>query len=141
MAGFGAALLAILVSYTVFMRWVVGAPPHWAEELPQLVLVWMSLLAAVACTYRRSHLSAGLMPMIVSSVSAQRLITRVMDVLLLAMFLLLAKAGWDLAWLTMSQTTTALQIPAGVTYMAVPVGCIGMALMQVELLLAQEKRS
>ena len=140
-AGAGAALMGLLVSYTVFMRWVIGAPPHWAEELPQLVLVWMTLLAAVACSYRRSHLSAGLMPLIITSVSLQRWINRVMDVVLLGMFLMLAKAGWDLAWLTMSQTTTALQLPAGVVYMAVPVGCTGMALMQLEQLFTREARS
>ena len=138
LAGIGAAMLAALVAYSVFMRWVVGAPPHWAEELPQLVLVWTALLAGVACTYKRSHLSAGLMPLLVSSPAVRRGITRATDLLLLVMLLLLAKAGWDLAWLTMSQTTTALQLPAGLVYLSVPVCCAGMALAQCDHLLARQ---
>ncbi|MGQ7249196.1 TRAP transporter small permease [Halomonas sp. V046] len=141
LAGLGAALLAGLVAYSVFMRWVMGAPPHWAEELPQLILVWTALLAAVACTHKRSHLNAGLMPLLVASATARRVITRVTDLVLLVMLIILAKAGWDLAWLTMSQTTTALQLPAGLVYLSVPVSCVAMALMQCDHLLTGENPS
>ncbi|SHF36256.1 TRAP-type C4-dicarboxylate transport system, small permease component [Modicisalibacter ilicicola DSM 19980] len=137
LAATGAASLAALVAYSVFMRWVMGKPPHWAEELPQLILVWTTLLAAIVCTRNRSHLNAGLLPLLVRSTRARRLIGRVTDLLLMLMLLLLAKAGWDLAMLTMSQTTTALQIPAGIVYLAVPISCLGMTLMQLEHLLAR----
>lgn len=136
LAGIGAAMLAALVAYSVFMRWVIGAPPHWAEELPQLVLVWTALLAGIACTHKRSHLNAGLLPLLVTAPSLRRVITRMTDLLLLVMLLILAKAGWDLAWLTMSQTTTALQLPAGLVYLSVPVCCGAMALMQCGHVLA-----
>lgn len=136
LAGSGAAVLAALVAYTVFMRWVVGKPPHWAEELPQLMLVWTTLLAAIACTRNRSHLNAGLLALLLRSPLARRSLGRITDLVVLVMLLVLAKAGWDLAMLTMSQTTTALQMPAGLVYLAVPVGCLGMALMQLEHLIA-----
>ncbi|MGC3873678.1 TRAP transporter small permease [Halomonas sp. GXIMD04776] len=132
LAATGAASLAALVAYSVFMRWALGKPPHWAEELPQLILVWTTLLAAIVCTRHRSHLNAGLLPLLVRSNRVRHLVGRVTDLLLLLMLLLLAKAGWDLAMVTMSQTTTALQIPAGIVYLAVPVSCVGMALMQLE---------
>lgn len=137
LASTGAAILAALVAYTVFMRWVVGRPPHWAEELPQLILVWTTLLAAIACTRHRSHLNAGLLPLLVRSAGVRRALGRITDLVLLVMLLVLANAGWDLAMLTMSQTTTALQMPAGIVYLAVPVSCLGMALMQLEHLLTR----
>ena len=43
-AGVGVLVLATLVTATVFLRFVVGSPPHWAEELPRLVLVWATLV-------------------------------------------------------------------------------------------------
>lgn len=141
LASTGAAILAALVAYSVFMRWVMNQPPHWAEELPQLILVWTTLLAAIVCTRNRSHLNAGLLPLLVNSPSVRRLIGRVTDLLLMLMLLLLAKAGWDLVILTMPQTTTALQIPAGIVYLSVPVSCLGMALMQLEHLLAHGETS
>ena len=64
LAASGVAALSALVIWTVFMCWVMGQPPHWAEELPQLVLVWTTLLAAVSCTRNRTHLSAGLLPLL-----------------------------------------------------------------------------
>lgn len=130
LAAAGVASLAALVSYVVFMRWVLGQPPHWAEELPQLILLWSTLLGAVACSYHRSHLSAGLLPLLVHSARGRRIFTHIADLMVLLMLLVITKAGWELAMLTMSQTTTALQIPAGISYLAVPVGCAAMALVQ-----------
>ena len=135
-AACGAAALAALVIYTVFMRWVVGQTPNWAEELPRLVLIWTALLGSVTCTYQRSHLNAGLLPLIVRSIGARRIIGKATDIVLLIMLLVLAKAGWDLTILTMSMTTTALKMPVGIIYLSVPVGCVGMALMQVQHVLS-----
>ncbi|WP_288986382.1 TRAP transporter small permease [uncultured Cobetia sp.] len=135
LAASGVAALSALVIWTVFMRWVMGQPPHWAEELPQLVLVWTTLLAAVSCTRNRTHLSAGLLPLLVRSVRIQRITGRITDAMILIMLLLLAKAGMDLTVITMRQTTTALQIPAGIVYLSVPLCCTAMALVQLEHLL------
>ncbi|AOM01295.1 TRAP transporter small permease [Cobetia marina] len=136
LAASGVAALSALVIWTVFMRWVMGQPPHWAEELPQLVLVWTTLLAAVSCTRNRTHLSAGLLPLLVRSVRVQRITGRITDAMILIMLLLLAKAGMDLSAITMRQTTTALQIPAGIVYLSVPLCCTAMALIQLEHLLS-----
>ncbi|MGO2414648.1 TRAP transporter small permease [Cobetia crustatorum] len=136
LAASGVALLSALVIWTVFMRWVMGQPPHWAEELPQLVLVWTTLLAAVSCTRNRTHLSAGLLPLLVRSLKVQRITGRITDALILIMLLMLAKAGYDLSVITMRQTTTALQIPAGIVYLSVPLCCAAMALIQLEHLLS-----
>ena len=135
LAASGVAALSALVIWTVFMRWVMGQPPHWAEELPQLVLVWTTLLAAVSCTRNRTHLSAGLLPLLVRSMRIQRITGRITDAMILIMLLLLAKAGMDLTVITMRQTTTALQIPAGIVYLSVPLCCTAMALVQLEHLL------
>ncbi len=135
LAASGVAALSALVIWTVFMRWVMGQPPHWAEELPQLVLVWTTLLAAVSCTRNRTHLSAGLLPLLVRSMRIQRITGRITDAMILIMLLLLAKAGMDLTAITMRQTTTALQIPAGIVYLSVPLCCTAMALVQLEHLL------
>ncbi len=135
LAGLGVLALALLVTATVFLRFVVGSPPHWAEELPRLALVWTTLIGAVVCSHRRSHLNAGVTPLLVRSPRHRRAIEAFNDLLLVALFCLLGKAGWDLAQLTMSQTTPALQLPAGILYLAVPVGCAALAVVHLGLLL------
>ena len=135
LAGAGVLVLAVLVTATVFLRFVLGSPPHWAEELPRLVLVWATLLGAVVCSHRRTHLNAGVMPLLLRSARHRSYVERFNDLLLVALFCLLGKAGWDLAQLTMSQTTTALQMPAGILYLAVPVGCAALVLVDLGLLL------
>ena len=135
LAGAGVLVLAVLVTVTVFMRFVVGMPPHWAEELPRLVLVWSALIGAVVCSHRGSHLTAGITPLLVRSARVRRQIARANHLLLLALFCVLGKSGWDLSQITMGQTTTALQMPAGLLYLAVPVACAGLALVHLGLLL------
>ena len=133
-AGAGTLVLAVLVTATVFMRFVVGAPPHWAEELPRLVLVWSALIGAVVCSHRRTHLTAGITPLLVRSEKYRAYVERFNNLLLVTLFCVLGKAGWDLSQITMGQTTTALQMPAGILYLAVPVCCVAMALVHLGLL-------
>lgn len=128
-------ILAILVSVTVFMRFVMGSPPHWAEELPRLVLVWSAFIGTVVCSYRRSQLSAGILPLLVRNANYRAIIDRVNNLVLIGLFIVLGKAGWDLTQMTMDQTTTALQIPAAVLYFSVAVGCAGLTLIHLGLLL------
>jgi TRAP-type C4-dicarboxylate transport system permease small subunit len=135
LAAVGAAVLAVLVATTVFMRFMMDAPPHWSEELPRLVLVWTAFVGAVACSQRRTHLTAGILPLLVRRATHRRYVDRFNNLLLVGLFALLAKAGWDLTQLTMGQTTTALQIPAGILYLSVPVGCGALALVHLGLLL------
>ena len=135
LAGLGVMVLAVLVTLTVFLRFVLGSPPHWAEELPRLVLVWTTLIGAVVCSHRRTHLNAGITPLLIRNPRHRRRVEALNDLLLVALFCLLGKAGWDLAQLTMGQTTTALQMPAGVLYLAVPVGSAALVLVHLGLLL------
>ncbi len=141
MAAVGCAVLAILVTTTIFMRFVMGASPYWGEELPQLVLVWSAFLGSVVCSYRRTQLSAGLLPLMVHSTRYRGYVDRFANLLLLVIFVLLARAGWGLAQVTMEQTTTALQIPAAVLYLSVPVGCVALIMIHLgQLLEAKETK-
>ena len=135
LAGGATLVLAVLVTVTVFMRFVVGSPPHWAEELPRLVLVWSALIGSVVCSRRGTHLAAGVLPLLVRSPRRRLQVERFNNLLLLALFCVLGKAGWDLSRITMGQTTTALQIPAGILYLAVPVCCAALALVHLGLAL------
>ncbi|MEP6971159.1 MAG: TRAP transporter small permease [Betaproteobacteria bacterium] len=122
-AALACALLAGLITYVVFQRFVMEATPHWAEELPRLVLVWSAFIGGVVCSRDRSHLTAGILPYIVPNRRARNWIGRINHVLIIVGLAALGYAGWQVAQLTMDQMLPALDVSAGVVYLALPVAC------------------
>jgi len=131
LAAVGSGMLAILISYVVFKRFVWHETPHWAEELPRLILVWTAFVGGVVCSYRQSHLSAGLLSALVSNVAVRRVVRRVAGMVVAGGMIVLGFAGWNLAQMTMGQLLPALGVPAGWVYMALPVACAAMALVEL----------
>ncbi|WP_334160467.1 TRAP transporter small permease [Achromobacter insolitus] len=122
-AALAVALLAILISYVVFARFVTHTTPHWAEELPRLVLVWSAFIGGVTCSYERSHLMAGLLPFVVRNPRVLNAVERVNQAFIIVGLAALGYAGWQLAELTMDQTLPALDVSAGTVYLALPFAC------------------
>ena len=122
-AGIASAILAVLITYVVFERFVLHTTPHWAEELPRLVLVWAAFVGGVTCSYERSHLTAGILPFLVRSPRVLAVIDRLNHVLMIVGLCALGYAGWALAQLTMNQMLPALDVSAGMIYLALPVAC------------------
>ena len=48
------AVMAALILWVVYERFVQGTTPHWAEELPRFVMVWAAFVGGVVCSYDRS---------------------------------------------------------------------------------------
>ena len=123
LAALAVALLAILISYVVFARFVTHTTPHWAEELPRLVLVWSAFIGGVTCSFERSHLMAGLLPFMVRNPRILAAFERLNQALIIVGLAALGYAGWQLAELTMDQTLPALEVSAGAVYLALPFAC------------------
>lgn len=117
------AVLAVLVTIVVFQRFVTHDTPRWAEELPRLVLVWSAFIGGVACSRDRSHLMAGLLPFIVSNPRVLAVMDRINHVLTVAGLVALGWAGWQLAQMTMDQMLPAINVSAGMVYLALPIAC------------------
>ena len=132
-------IMAAVVIYTVFQRYLLGRTPYWSEELPRLLLIWMAFLGAVAAAVHGGHLSAGLLPLLVRG---ERVLW-VFAVLRLAMTALFSivmiKASFDLALLTSGQLTAALQISASWAYAACAVGFAGLATVSVSAMLTNKQ--
>lgn len=124
LAALATAALAVLVTFVVFQRFVTHATPHWAEELPRLVLVWAAFIGGITCCRERTHLEAGVLPYLVRSPFARACIERIGHALVMVALLTLGYAGWQLAQLTWGQTMTALGISTAFVYMALPLACV-----------------
>lgn len=56
----GGLMIAVLVAITfasVFMRYVMGAPIQWTEEVSAILMIWIIMLGAVSCEWHRQHLT------------------------------------------------------------------------------------
>ena len=122
------AVFAVMVVYVVASRYLFSSTPRWAEELPRLLLVWLTFIGAVSGFVRGSHFRAGLLDLI-SLRPALRNTLRILAALATATFLLVfLYTGAQLAQITWSHSTTALSLPVGLFYLSLPVSC-GFALL------------
>jgi TRAP-type transport system small permease protein len=116
----GVAVFSASVIYTVALRFLLNRTPHWAEEVPRLLLIWVTFLGIVVSTARRSHLTAGIMPLIVHNERARTVLSIVADLCTIGFMAIVAWTGWDLTSRTWTSLSTALQIPVAWTYLALP---------------------
>jgi TRAP-type C4-dicarboxylate transport system permease small subunit len=131
-------IMAAVVIYTVFQRYLLGRTPYWSEELPRLLLIWMAFLGAAAAAVHGGHLSAGLLPLVLRGERAR--FFAILRYALAAIFsFVMVKASFDLALLTSGQLTAALQISASWAYAACAVGFAGLAIVSVSAILTNKQ--
>ena len=70
----GVAVLAVMVFYVVVSRYAVAKTPRWSEELPRLILVWVTFFGVVSAFIRGSHFRAGLTDLILPPGALRRAI-------------------------------------------------------------------
>ena len=108
----------------VFFRYVLHRPLSWGGELSQTILVWITFIGAATALFRGEHMTIDLRVRRLSSDGVKRSL-RLFTLLVLGAFLVLGvDAGWTVVERTWRMRTTAMQIPAGILYLAFPVGCV-----------------
>jgi len=108
----------------VFFRYVLHRPLSWGGELSQTILVWITFIGAATALFRGEHMTIDLLVRRLSSDGVKRSL-RLFTLLVLGAFLVLGvDAGWTVVERTWRMRTTAMQIPAGILYLAFPVGCV-----------------
>lgn len=113
-------LMAVLVTYQVFARYVLHDSPFWIEEICTTVLMWVGLLAAACATWTDSHMDLEMVVMRLPKVL--QLWLRVVSDLLIAGFAgYLVKDGIILVQNTMAGMLSTLPVPIGYTYLVLPV--------------------
>lgn len=122
--GIGVAVLAATVTWVVFSRYALGITPRWSEELPRLILIWVTWLGVVSAFIRGSHFEAGILPFVMRSPAALRAARMTARLASAAFLVLLAVTGWQITLFTWDHASTALGLPGGLFYAALPVGAV-----------------
>lgn len=108
----GGVLIAILVGITalaVFMRYVMNTPFQWTEEISGFLMIWIIMLGAISCEWRRQHLTidfaVGALP-----AGPRRVIEIIVGLASAGVLVWMAWLGWQLAQTAAFKRTQILRI-------------------------------
>ena len=113
-------ILGLLVTQ-VFMRYFLGAPPSWTEELAIILFAWLVLLYATEGVRENFHVMIETIPAHWTTLRAMS--DRLAALLIIGFGLVTLTAGINYVQRTAGQMTAALQIPVETLYLCVP--CCG----------------
>ena len=115
------AILVLLVTWQVAVRYLFSNPSAWTEQLSRYTFVWLVLVNAAYIFGKREHMNIGF---IVGKFGPRmKLVCGVFTETVILLFALsvLAIGGISAVKLAASQTDAALGISMGFVYMAMPV--------------------
>jgi TRAP-type C4-dicarboxylate transport system permease small subunit len=121
------AFIILLACANVFMRYIVGKPWGWVEEVTVFTFVWLTMLGASAVIHVEGHCSIDVLVRRFPP-KMQRLIGIVADLVVLATLGLLIYYGIELTIKGQTKLTPILGIPYSYIDASVPV-CCGFMLM------------
>ncbi|SDH93018.1 TRAP-type C4-dicarboxylate transport system, small permease component [Lutimaribacter saemankumensis] len=111
-------ILGLLVTQ-VLMRYFLGAPPSWTEELAIILFAWLVLLYATVGLYEGFHVAIESIPARFERL--HRWADRWVAALTILFGWITLTSGIAYVDRTVGQKTAALQIPIEVLYLCVPV--------------------
>ena len=123
--------LSVLIFAVVFLqvlfRYLLRQPLFWSEELPRYLLIWMCFLAAALAQKHDAHINITLC-LTPFSARVRRVLKLLTDVVILGFLWILIYSGGLVTSITAHHRSTALQLPMGLVYAALPVGAILMSI-------------
>ena len=116
----GVSVLNVL--WQVFTRFVLSDPSSFTDELARFLLIWIGLLGAGYAAGSKMHLAIDLLPSKLEGRSKFYLGVLVESCIFLFALAVPVIGGFSLMILTLAlgQTSTALHIPIGCVYLALP---------------------
>jgi C4-dicarboxylate transporter DctQ subunit len=123
-----AILLLLLVTLTlqVASRFLFRFPLDWTEELGRVAQLWLVFVGAAVGARRAEHFVVELFMQRVAFPGKQA-VARLVDVLVVGFFLVLAGVGAHTAAFGAIQVLSTLDASVAWSYAAIPVGCLLMA--------------
>ena len=121
LAGLSMAVMVILTTYQVIVRYIFNSPSTWSEELVGYLFGWSTMLGATIVSGERGHMN---IPILVDRMNpgmrkAFHILWEVVAFLFSATILVFG--GFQVSKLAMGQQTSSLGVAVGVFYWVMPV--------------------
>lgn len=128
-----AAVIAIFLTVLleVVSRYLLHQSIAWSSEVCQTLLVWITFIGGAVALVGGEHMQIDAALNRISAPCLKKAVLLVGYAAVLFFLLCGLWGGIKLVDKTWSMTTTTLQLPAGVLYLAFPVGCLLMIIATV----------
>jgi TRAP-type C4-dicarboxylate transport system permease small subunit len=123
----------------VFTRYVLSNSLTWTHELDILLMIWAVWLGAAIGIHRKAHLRISILSDRLSEKSG-RILTVVLDVLILAFLAILGWKGISVIESVEGTVLTSMDLPRGFVVSAAPVGAGFMVLFFLPILFEDFRR-
>ena len=124
------ALFGVMVAVTaigVFFRYVLDDALPWAEEADRYLFIWLSFVGASITMRHNAHIAVDIL--VRSFKPAHRRWAALLSATCVIVFLAVVfRASESVIAVTSLSRTTATDVPMSWVYLAVPVGCVLMAI-------------
>lgn len=126
--------IVVLIGLQVFLRYALGDPLTWSEEVARYLMVWFSLLGAVLGIRHYSHVGVDFF---IEKLPAKlRLYVRAVGQAVSLVFIsVVTVKGFDLSIDKFFIPSPAANIPMGIVYLSIPVSGALMILFQLEIII------
>ena len=123
------ALTGILVLMTlqIIMRYFVGKPLQWTDEVSRMCMVWMTFLGSALAFRNQAHICVDLITNHLPP-KASRLVLLITEILTFLFLGLLAYLGCKYAAMNMKTRSLETGISKGVMYSVIPISAVWMML-------------
>lgn len=120
------ALVALMVAIQVIVlaevvfRYALVRSLAWSGEVVVFLLVWMAFIGAAVAVKRRSHFRVELLMRVLSH-RGRQILEGFVAAMILVFGAFMAWQGWTVSMATMSHESSAVHVPMGLIYLAIPV--------------------
>lgn len=125
------AVIAVVIPYEVFGRYVLGVMPVWSGEAATYALVWASMMGSAVGLRKGYQISLNILVNKLPKVPF-RVVTGCMYAGMLVFLGLMTWFGVRQTVINMHQLSTAIGIPMSLPYLALPTGFALMLLITLE---------
>lgn len=128
---FAVCVIFVQVLAEVVSRYIFNFSIAWGEELAQTLIVWITFLGAAIALLYSEHMAINILFNKLKGHKITRFFLLVGDVIVVYYLIAAIYGGIKVATLTWSMKTVTMQIPAGILYLAFPVGSVLMLIIAI----------
>ena len=130
------AIMIIVITYQVILRYVFSASNAWSEELARYLIIYDVMAAAAIATRRNSHLQVDAFIGILKprTKAIYTVIATIVGIVFLAFLFCYSVVLCQAAAVNVS---AGLKIPMSVPYACMPIGAVLMILTSIEVIMKQ----
>lgn len=116
-------IMTVLVFANVVLRYIMGDSLSWVEEVTRYMMIWAAYLGAGLALRNGSHVAVELLQDALPT-GAMHAVRFAVAVAVLIFLAFVSWYGFAYSSMTMMQSSAVLNLPLGLVYLAVPVGCL-----------------